>query len=120
MNRPSSRHLSHDYEAYKGLSLRELFWIVIVTTPTTSLLFTISGLFLGYQLALGCIGFLLGFVLSITVCPKWMARLKAGKPHGYLMKKTILLLARFGMQRSPYLTHSGTWQKSKLVGNKHV
>ena len=23
MNRPSSRHLSHDYEAYKGLSLRE-------------------------------------------------------------------------------------------------
>lgn len=39
MNQPSSRHLSHDYEAYKGLSLRELFWIVVITTPSTSLLF---------------------------------------------------------------------------------
>ncbi|PJE14671.1 TIGR03750 family conjugal transfer protein [Legionella sp.] len=120
MNRPSSRHLSHDYEAYKGLSLRELFWIVIVATPLTSLLFTLSGFLVGYPLALGCVGFLVGFVMSITICPKHISRLKAGKPHGYLMKKTILHLSRWGIRQTPYLSHKGFWQKSKLVGGSHV
>ncbi|KTD04439.1 hypothetical protein Lgee_0192 [Legionella geestiana] len=120
MSRPSSRHLSHDFEAYKGLSLRELFWIVIVATPVISLLFTLVGLLLNYPLAMGCVGFLVGFVLSITVCPKRVARLKAGKPHGYLMKKSILALARFGVRSNPYLAHKGIWQKSKLAGNSNV
>ena len=120
MNRPTSRHLSHDYEAYKGLSLRELFWIVIVTTPITSLLFTLSGIIAGYPLAFGCVGFLVGFILSITVCPKRVARLKAGKPHGYLMKKTLLSIAGWGLRRSPYLSHKGLWQKSKVIGGTHV
>ena len=120
MNRPSSRHLSHDYEAYKGLSLRELFWIVIVATPLTSLFFTLGGIPAGYPLAFGCVGFLVGFILSITVCPKRVARLKAGKPHGYLMKKTILSLARWGIRHTPYLHHKGPWQKSKLAGESHV
>jgi len=120
MNRPSSRHLSHDYEAYKGLSLRELFWMVIVATPLTSLLFTLIGIFADYPLAFGCVGFLVGFVLSITVCPKRVARLKAGKPSGYLMKKTILSFVRWGIRTSPYLSHKGSWQKSKLVGEPHV
>lgn len=120
MNQPSSRHLSHDYEAYKGLSLRELFWIVVVTTPSTSLLFSLAGIFSGYPLACGCVGFLVGFIVSITVCPKRIARLKAGKPHGYLMKKTILTLTRWGLRRSPYLHHVGTWQKSRIVRKSHV
>lgn len=120
MNRPSSRHLSHDFEAYKGLSLRELFWIVIVATPITSLLFTLAGGLLDFPLAMGCVGFLVGFVLSITVCPKQVARLKAGKPHGYLMKKTILMLVQFGIKSNPYLVHQGTWQKSRRAGNTHV
>lgn len=120
MNRPSSRHLSHDYEAYKGLSLRELFWIVSVATLLTSLVFTLTGIFTGYPLAFGCVGFLVGFVLSITVCPKRVARLKAGKPHGYLMKKTILGFAHWGIRTSPYLSHNGLWQKSKCVGVPHV
>lgn len=120
MNRPSSRHLSHDYEAYKGLSLRELFWITSVATPVTSLLFALTGISAGYPLAFGCVGFLVGFVLSITVCPKRVARLKAGKPHGYLMKKTILCFARLGIRASPYLSYKGLWQKYKYVGVCHV
>lgn len=120
MNRPSSRHLSHDYEAYKGLSLRELFWIVIIATPTASLLFTLVGMVTEYSLAIGCVGFLVGFIMSITVWPKRIARLKAGKPPGYIMKKTIIRCVRWGLRTSPYLSHSGVWQKSKLVGNPHV
>ncbi len=120
MNRASSRHLSHDYEAYKGLSLRELFWIVMVTTPLISVLFTLIGLCAGYPLAFGCVGFLVGFIVSITVCPKQAAKLKSGKPHGYLLKKTILGLARLGIKTSPYLSHQGLWQKSKSVGEPHV
>ncbi|MGQ3887845.1 TIGR03750 family conjugal transfer protein [Legionella sp. CNM-1927-20] len=120
MNRPSSRHLSHDYEAYKGLSLRELFWIVLIVTPATSFLLACLGFFLNYPLALGCVGFLLGFILAITLVPKRIARLKAGKPHGYVMKRTILCLARLGLKRSPYLHYQGIWQTSKLVGNHEI
>lgn len=115
MNQPSSRHLSHDYVAYKGLSLRELFWIVLVTTPAISLIFTIVGCFIGYPLACGCVGFLVGFITAITVCPKRIARIKAGKPHGYLVKKTILLLVRWGLRSSPYTHYIGGWQKSKIL-----
>jgi len=120
MNRPSSRHLSHDYEAYKGLSLRELFWIVLVATPLCSLIFTLVGLCLDYPLAFGCVGFLVGFIVAITVFPKRVARLKAGKPYGYLMKQCLLMLVRLGIRRSPYLSHKGRWQKSKCIGDSHV
>ena len=115
MNQPSSRHLSHDYEAYKGLSLRELFWIVLVTTPVISILFSLAGLLIGYPLACGCVGFILGFIVSISFCPKRAAAIKAGKPHGYLMKKIVLLMAQWGLRRSPYIHHQGAWQKSRLV-----
>jgi len=114
MSRPSSRHLSHDYEAYKGLSLRELFWIVLVFTPLTALIFIVIGAFVGFPVAFGCVGFLVGFVVSITTCPKRIARIKAGKPHGYLMKKTLFLLVRWGLKQSPYLHHIGFWQKSRI------
>ena len=120
MNQPSSRHLSFDYEAYKGLSLRELFWIVVATTPTSSFLFSMAGLYLGYPLAFACVGFLVGFIVSITVCPKRVAQLKAGKPHGYLMKKTLLALNRLGLKKSPYIHYVGGWQTSKLVRKSHV
>ena len=116
MNHPSSRHLSHDFEAYKGLSLRELFWIVLGFTPLTALIFILIGAFLGFPLAFGCVGFLVGFVMSITTCPKRIARLKAGKPHGHLMKKSVLLLVHFGLKQSPYLNHTGLWQKSRMRG----
>ena len=120
MNRPSSRHLSHDYEAYKGLSLRELFSIAIIATPLTSILFVMGGLLIDFPLAFGGFGFIVGFVLSITVVPKRVARLKAGKPHGYLMKQNLRYLATLGLMQSPYLHHCGVWQKSKLVGGSHV
>ncbi|HFL2715776.1 TPA: TIGR03750 family conjugal transfer protein [Legionella pneumophila] len=115
MNQPSSRHLSHDYEAYKGLSLRELFWIVLLTTPIISILFSFAGLFVDYPLAFGCVGFIVGFIVSITFCPKRAALIKAGKPHGYLYKKTMLLMAQGGLIRPPYLHFIGSWQKSKIL-----
>jgi conjugative transfer region protein (TIGR03750 family) len=120
MNRPSSRNLSHDYEVYKGLSLRELFWIVLTFTPITALIFVLIGACIGYPVALGCVGFLVGFVLSITTCPKRIARINHGKPHGYLMKKTILWFAHLGFRQSPYLHHTGHWQKSKIIRSSHV
>ena len=120
MQKPSSRHLSHDYEAYKGLSLRELFYIAIITTPLVSFLFALLGMMIGYPLALACIGFVVGFITAITICPKQAARIKAGKPHGYLMKKSILMLSRYGLRRSPYLHHQGSWQMATIIGEKHV
>lgn len=115
MNRPSSRNLSHDYEVYKGLSLRELFWIVLTFTPITALIFVLIGACIDYPVAFGCVGFLVGFVLSITTCPKRIARIKHDKPHGYLMKKTVLLFVRLKLRQSPYLRHTGRWQKSRIV-----
>ncbi|KTD53486.1 hypothetical protein Lsan_3896 [Legionella santicrucis] len=120
MQQPSSRYLSHDYEAYKGLSLRELFYIAVITTPIISISFALLGFIVGYPLALACIGFVVGFIVSITICPRQAARIKAGKPHGYLMKKWILLLSHYGLKRSPYLHHRGLWQMAAIIGEKHV
>lgn len=114
MNYPSSRHLSHDYEAYKGLSLRELFWIVLIFTPIITLIFVAIGMFIGFPVAFGCVGFLMGFIVSITTCPKRIASIKKDKPHGYLMKKTLFLLVRLGLRKSPYLHHKGDFQTSRI------
>ncbi|STX28437.1 conjugative transfer region protein [Legionella beliardensis] len=120
MTQPSSRHLSHDFPAWKGLSLRELFWIVITTTPITTLIFILLGITVRFPLAFGCIGFVIGFILSITVWPKGIARIKAGKPYGYLMKQTIHWLVRLRLKHSPWIHYQGQWQKNKSVGVPHV
>lgn len=116
----SSRHLSHDFVAYKGLTLRELLMIVIVTTISTCVLLTLIGFFVGWPLAMGCFGVVLGFIVAISVAPKPIARLKAGKPHGYLLKMMRLKLAGLGVMQSPYLKHRGLWQKTKRFGGRCV
>jgi len=120
MLKPSSRHLSHDFPAWKGLSLRELFWIVVSSTPITAIFFAISGIWFGYPLVMGCIGFLVGFILAITVIPKLVAKLKSGKPHGYLKKKMLLSLAKIGLLQSPWCHYQGIWRKSRTVGENNV
>lgn len=117
---PSSRHLSHDFPAWKGLSLRELFLLVISATSINTLLFICVGFVLGYPLIIGCMGFLISFILSISVYSKIMARLKSGKPHGYLFKKCILGLCHMGVMKSPWLNYHGTWQTTRRVGANHV
>ena len=120
MNSPSSRHLSHDFPAYKGLSLREMLFIVVLTTSTVCFIFLVVGYFIGWMAACGSIGFLLGFIVSLTLVPKPIAHIKAGKPHGYLMKKLRLKLALIGVGRTPYLSYRGIWQKSRRIGGNHV
>ena len=120
MTTPSSRHLSHDFPAYKGLTLRELMVLVLCTTGVFCFVFTFIGLFIGWAGALGCAGLVLGFIVAITLMPKSVSRLKAGKPHGYLMKKIRLKLARWGVIQSPYLTHHGLWHTSKRLGGPRV
>lgn len=117
---PSSRHLSHDFPAWKGLSLRELFLLVVSATSINTLLFIGVGFVLGYPLIIGCMGFLISFILSISVYSKIMARLKSGKPHGYLFKKCILGLSHMGVMKSPWLNYQGTWQTTRRVGANHV
>ena len=120
MSQPSSRHLSHDFAAWKGLSLRELFWIVISTTPATTIVFMVLGSFLGFPIASACVGFIVGFILAITVWPKSIARLKAGKPYGYVMKQAIQLMVRLRLKHSPWMNYQGRWQKNKTLGGHDV
>lgn len=120
MKTPSSRHLSHDFPAYKGLTLRELFAIVVTTTLGTCCMFTLAGLMTGWTVALTCIGFLLGFIVAITLLPKPIARLKAQKPHGYLTKTLTLKLVQLRLKKSPYLQHTGLWSRTKRMGGSHV
>lgn len=120
MKAPSSRHLSHDFPAYKGLTLRELFVIVVTTTAVMSCLFSLVGLMTGWVVAFACIGFLVGFIVAITLLPKPIARFKAGKPHGYLMKTLTLKLVQFRLKQSPYLHYIGIWQRAKHIRSKHV
>lgn len=120
MSQPSSRHLSHDFPAWKGLSLRELFWIVVTTTPLSILMFTLLGCLIGFPIASGCVGFMVGFILAITVWPKSIARIKAGKPYGYVTKKAIQVLVRLRLKHSPWVHYQGQWNKNKSVGGSHV
>ena len=120
MKAPSSRHLSHDFPAYKGLTLRELAGITLVTTISTTVLFVGVGFALGWPVGFGCLGLIVGFIVSVSLVPKPMARRKAGKPHGYLMKTLTLQFARWGIKPSPYLKHIGVGQKSKRIGGRHV
>lgn len=119
-SKPSSRHLSHDFPAWHGLSLRELFWLVVSTTLLNTLLFLVLGFCLGYPVVFGCMGFLVGFIVAITVYPKILARMKRGKPHGYLMKKLVLALSRLGVMKSPWVKHFGTWRTSRTLGGFDV
>ena len=120
MKAPSSRHLSHDFPAYKGLTLRELFTIVVTTIAITCFFFIIIGLITGWVVALACIGFLLGFIVAITLLPKPIAQIKAGKPYGYLKKAMVLKLVRLGLKKSPYMQHKGLWLKNRRIGDPHV
>ncbi|HBD7253194.1 TPA: TIGR03750 family conjugal transfer protein [Legionella pneumophila] len=120
MTTPSSRHLSHDFPAFKGLTLRELMVLVAITTGVMALVFTIIGLFFSFPGAFGCLGLVLGFIVGVSLAPKPISRLKAGKPHGYLMKKIRIKLARWGLVRPPYLAHRGLWHTSKRLGARRV
>ncbi len=117
---PSSRHLSHDFPAWNGLSLRELFFLVLTTTSVNTLVFIGLGFLLRYPVIIGCLGFLFSFILSITVYPKIMARLKSDKPHGYLYKKVILGLSRMGLMKSPWTYYEGRWGTTRHIGETHV
>ncbi|WP_040535436.1 TIGR03750 family conjugal transfer protein [Legionella drancourtii] len=116
----SSRHLSHDFPAYRGLTLRELFVLVLVSTPVLCVFSLFLGLFFGFPIAFGCVGLILGFILAVSVIPKPVARLKMGKPHGYLVKKIKIKLAQWTFCPSPYLTHRGHWSTSKRIGGPRV
>lgn len=50
---PSSRHLSYEFKAYKELTLRELFFITLITTIAICLGFVFIGLLLGWAVILG-------------------------------------------------------------------
>lgn len=117
---PSSRHLSHDYPAWHGLSLRALFYLVLIATSSNTLCFIALGFLLGCPLIIGCLGFLLSFILSITVYPKILSRLKAGKPHGYLYKKIVLGLSRMGLMKSPWMFYEGSWGTQRHLGGPNV
>ena len=117
---PSSRHLSHDFKAYMELTLRELFFISVISTVATTLLFTLIGFWMRCAVAMGSFGFLLGFIIATTILPKPIARFKSGKPHGFIVKKIRLFLASLRLKKSPFLYYTGTWQKSKRLRGHHV
>jgi conjugative transfer region protein (TIGR03750 family) len=120
MINPSSRHLSHDFPAFKGLTLRELGVLVVITTLAACCVSTVIGAAFGWPLLCGASGVILGFIVAIVIMPKMVSRLKAGKPQGYLLKKTRMVFVRLKIIQSPYLNHKGHWQTVKRLGEKRV
>ncbi len=120
MSAPSSRHLSHDFPTYKGLTLRELMLSTAVTTGSFLLVFVVIGFLLNCPVALGCVGFLSGFIVSLTLIPKPLARLKEGKPPNQLQKLAWQRLAAVRLVKSPWIYHTGPWQKTRSVRGRNV
>ena len=120
MNHPSSAHLSHDFEVYMGLTLRELLLIVCLSTLSGYVFLSLLGFMVGFPLALGVVGFLLGFILGLALFPKLVAPLKKDKPHGYLKKAFLLKVVSLRFTKSPYLSHEGQWRKGLNLRKPHV
>ena len=116
----SSRHLSHDPIAWQGLSLRELSMGVMIATPLIALLMDIVGFLIGFPIALLGLGFVLGFIFSITHLPRILMRIKADNPQGAMAKFLVLNAVKLGLKDSPWLFHHGLWKTSKTLGKKHV
>lgn len=121
MKSPSSRHLTHDFKAYKGLSLQELIVSGVFGIVVGMLLFAILGglMFSRPGISAG-VGVIAGFFAGIRLLPGLLSRLKEGKPEGYLKKSLLVQLAKTGLIQSIYLKHQGKWRTSRSLGDKHV
>lgn len=116
MNQPSSRYLTHDFIAYKGLTLKELLLTGVLGMSAVCLAMTLIGLCLGCTWVFSGVGLILGFFMGVRILPLWVANQKAGKPYGYVRKKLIIRCARLGLIHSPYLDYRGVWRKQRRVG----
>lgn len=120
MKRPSSTHLSHDFIAYQGLSLRGLLILSLYTSSLMAILGILIGFVLGYPLMFALIGLLVGFILGVTILPKPISRLKKGKPYGYLKKHWLLKMSQLGLIKSPYVHYQGPWRRGRTIGKDYV
>ena len=120
MHQPSSRNLTEDFPAYKGLSLRELLVIAVCATLVFGIAFGVLGLILGWGLLMCCVGLITGFITAVIALPKPIARMKTGKPRGYLMKLLKIKAAQWGIIAPPYLKRTGHWTTKKRVRKDHV
>lgn len=116
----SSRHLSHDCLAWKGLSLRELSLGAMIVTPMIALVMGVVGLFIGFPVALLGLGLVVGFIFSVTHLPSILMRIKVDKPPGALGKYLCLKAVKLGLRKSPWVFHHGDWRRSKSLGVEDV
>lgn len=121
MKSPSSRHLTHDFKAYKGLSLKELIASGVAGIASGLVLFAILGGLMFSRPGIGAgIGVIAGFFAGIRLLPGVLSRMKAGKPEGHLKKVLLITLSRKNLVRTVYLKHAGRWRCGRSLGDKHV
>lgn len=113
--KPSSQHLSHDFPCYRGVTLRELLIILIGGTALFSFIGMVVGLII-HHLALSLLVFTLtGMALCGIRGPSFVARLKEGKPQGYISKHIRIVLEQNIKVANTYRYYSGPWAQAKRI-----
>lgn len=115
MRTPSSKYLSKQPTILKGLSLNELFFVVLSGIAAGMLSGIVLGLLVGFVAVLAISGVLLGGFAGYFVLSKVLVRLKGDSPNGFLKKKAVVRLASLGFLQNPYTDYQGVWLKSRTI-----
>lgn len=115
MHTPSSKYLSRQPAILKGLSLNELFFVVVTGITMGATAGVLMGLIFGFIAILAISGVLIGGFAGYFVLSKVLVRLKGNAPNALLKKKSVIALASVGLIQNPYQHYEGVWLKSKKV-----
>lgn len=100
--------LNAEPNIFRGCSTSELGILVILAIVLWVPACVFSAWALGAPaLGLGLSG--IAIVLSVVVGASVLQRLKRGRPDAYYRHQAILLLAKLGLLRSPFVIRQGDW-----------
>jgi conjugative transfer region protein (TIGR03750 family) len=115
MHKPSSRYLSRQPTILKGLSLNELCFVILQGIVTGALCGLVIGLAVGLVAIFLICGVLVGGFIGYFSFSIVLVRLKGNAPAGFLKKKVVIGLARFGLIQNPYTNYQGVWLKARKI-----
>lgn len=115
MHTPSSKYLSRQPTILRGLSLNELFFVVLTGVAGGAMTGLISGAVIGFVAVFMILGILFGGLVGYFAFSKVLVRLKGSAPTWLLKKKVIIRLSQMGIIKNPYQHYEGVWLKSKKI-----
>jgi len=116
----SSQYLSRNFPCFRGITLPEIYGVIIFCSIGSIVLGLCIGWVIGYKLISTGVVFVIGMVASINSGPKRLAKLKEGKPAGYVKKHLIMKAQSILPLNKIYRCYNGRWSRAKSIGDSNV